>query len=106
MMSIRRALLLLLLAWSLPLRAQETKYIDLSFARQRTELRHPPAPPADCKEGVGCFGGGSGGASVTDGAPDWRDPRAPAVRLLRVTPTHSRPLEPSDASLPPPYRPP
>lgn len=96
-MSIRRTLLLLLLAWSLPLQAQEIKYIDLSFARQRTELRHPPAPPSDCKEGMGCLGGGSGGASVTDGAPDWRDPHALGVYLLRVTPTDINPVEPFEA---------
>lgn len=97
MRSIRRTLLFLLLAWSVLLKAQEIKYIDLSLIQQRTELRHPPAPPADCKEGSGCIGGGSGGGSVGDGAPDLRDPHALGVYLLSVTPTDINPAEPFEA---------
>jgi hypothetical protein len=94
MRSIRRTLLLLLLAWSVLLKAQEIKYIDLSLIEQRTELRHPPAPPADCKEGAGCIGGGYGGGSVGDCGRDPRDPHALGVYLLRVTPTDINPAEP------------
>lgn len=97
MRSIRRTLLFLLLAWSVLLKAQEIRYIDLSLIQQRTELRHPPAPPADCKEGSGCIGGGSGGGSVRDSAPDLRDPHALGVYLLRVTPTDINPAEPFEA---------
>jgi len=86
--SIRCVLLLLMLVGS-GLDAQEIRYIDFSVAQQRTELRHPPG---DCSEGMLC--GGSGGGSVTDGAPDQRDPRALGVYLLRVTPTEINPLEP------------
>jgi len=97
MRSIRRKLLFLLLAWSVLLKAQEIKYIDLSLIQQRTELRHPPALPADCKQGSGCIGGGSGGGSVGDGAPDLRDPHALGVYLLRVTPTDINPSQPFEA---------
>jgi hypothetical protein len=92
-----RRLLFLLLAWSVLVKAQEIKYIDLSLIQQRTELRHPPAPPADCKQGSGCIGGGYGGASVADGAPDLRDPHALGVYLLSVTPTEINPAEPFEA---------
>src|SRR2546429_4425948 len=34
----------------------EIKYIDLTAVHQRTELRHPPAPQSDCKEGTHCIG--------------------------------------------------
>jgi hypothetical protein len=94
---IRNAFLFLLLVWSVPLRAQETKYIDLSSVEQRTQLRHPPAPPANCKEGTTCLGGGSGGGGGADGAPDRRDPHALGVYLLRVTPTDINPVEPFEA---------
>src|SRR5713226_8944816 len=88
MSSIRRVLLLLIFVDS-GLHAQEIRYIDFPFAEQRTELRHPRG---DCKEGMLC--GGSGGASVGDGAPDRRDPRALGVYLLRVTPTDINPADP------------
>lgn len=91
MSSIRRVLLLLMFVDS-GLHAQEIRYIDFSFAEQRTELRHPPG---DCQEGMLCSG--SGGGSVADGAPDWRDPRALGVYLLGVTPTDINPLEPFEA---------
>ena len=71
-----RVFLLLLLALPCLLNAQEIKYIDLTAVRQRTELRHPPAPQSDCKEGTGCIGSGYGGSILRDGAPNQRDPRA------------------------------
>ena len=78
------------------LKAQEVKYIDISRVVARTELRHPPAPRQECKGGTNCIGvgGGSGGGSVTDGAPDQRDPHALGIYLLRVTPTEINPAEP------------
>jgi len=78
------------------LKAQEVKYIDISSVVARTELRHPPAPRQECKGGTNCIGvgGGSGGGSVTDGAPDQRDPHALGIYLLRVTPTEINPAEP------------
>jgi hypothetical protein len=93
MQSFRSLFALLVLAWPYFLTAQEVKYIDITNVRLRTELGHPPAPPAECKEGA-CIGGGSGGVSVGDGAPDQRDPHALGVYLLRVTPTEIRPAEP------------
>jgi hypothetical protein len=83
----------LLLAWPATSLAQEIKYIDITSVQQRTELRHPPAPLPDCKDG-NCVGGGIGGGGVGDGAPDQRDPHALGVYLLRVTPTDIYPLEP------------
>jgi hypothetical protein len=86
-MAIRQAnLFLLLLATSSLLEAQEVRVIDLLNVNQRTELRFPPAP-SDCLPGRPCVGGGVGGGSVADGAPDPRDPRALGVALDRVMPT-------------------
>jgi hypothetical protein len=79
-------LLLLLLATSALLEAQEIRVVDLLNVNQRTELRFPQAP-SDCIPGEACVGGGVGGGSVVDGAPDPRDPRALGVALDRVTPT-------------------
>jgi hypothetical protein len=93
-MPFRRGFLLLLFTLPCLLRAQEIKYIDLTDFRQRTELRYPPAPQSDCKEGTGCIGGAYGGGSVGDGAPDQRDPHALGIYLLRVTPTDINPAEP------------
>jgi len=93
-MSFRSVFLLLVLAWPGFLKAQEIKHIDISNVRSRTELRHPPAPQSDCKEGTHCIGGGSGGGSVADGAPDQRDPHALGIYLLRVTPTDINATEP------------
>jgi len=93
-MPFRRGFLLLLFTLPCLLRAQEIKYIDLTDVRQRTELRHPPAPQSDCKEGTGCIAGGRGSGSVGDGAPDQRDPHALGIYLLRVTPTDINPAEP------------
>jgi hypothetical protein len=92
-MSSREIFLLVLLALPCVLKAQEVKYIDLAGLRQRTELRHPPAPPSNCGAGGGCLGG-SGGGSVGDGAPDRRDPHALGIYLLRVTPTDITAPEP------------
>jgi hypothetical protein len=90
----RKILLVVLLALPCVLKAQEIKYIDLAGLRQRTELRHPPAPPSDCGGATGCLGAGSGGGSGTDGAPDHRDPHALGIYLQRVTPTDITPPEP------------
>jgi hypothetical protein len=79
-------LLLLLLASSALLEAQEVRVVDLLNVKQRTELRFPAAP-SDCIPGEPCAGGGVGGGSVADGAPNPRDPRALGVALDRVTPT-------------------
>jgi len=79
-------LLLLLLGTSAVLEAQEVRVVDLLNVNQRTELRFPPAL-SDCIDDKPCVGGGIGGGSVADGAPDPRDPRALGVALDRVTPT-------------------
>ena len=79
-----------LFAWPALLHAQEVKYIDLTFVQQRTELRHPPAPPPECEDGK-CLGEGIGGASVRDGAADQRDSHALGVYLLHVAPTEIHP---------------
>ena len=92
-MPFRKVFLFLLLALPCLLKAQEIKYIDLTAIRQRTELRHPPAPQSDCREGASCLGGG-GGSSLGDGAPDRRDPHALGVYLMRVTPTDINAAEP------------
>ena len=91
-----RRIFALFLAHSAFLSAQEIKSIDLSLEPQRTELRHPAAPPSDCEPGKGC-GGGYGGVSVTDGAPDRRDQHALGVYLLRVAPTDIDPAKPFEA---------
>src|SRR5439155_20444272 len=61
--------------------------------RQLTELRHPAPVPSVCRDG-NCLGGGSGGGSVADGAPDPRDPHALSVSLLRIAPTDIKTSEP------------
>jgi hypothetical protein len=78
-------LLLLLLVSSALLEAQEVRVVDLLHVSQRIALRFPPAP-SDCIPGEPC-GGGVGGGSAADGAPDPRDPRALGVALDHVTPT-------------------
>jgi len=85
---------MLLLTFPSLLKAQEIKYIDLTGIRQRTELRHSPAPQPECAEGASCTGRGFGGASGVDGAPDPRDPHALGIYLLRVIPTDINPTEP------------
>jgi hypothetical protein len=79
-------LFLLLLANSALLEAQEVRVVDLLNVNQRTELRFPSVP-SDCISGEPCVGGGVGGVSVADGAPDPSDPRALGVALDRITPT-------------------
>ena len=86
MASFQAKLFLLLLANSALLEAQEVRAVDLLNVNQRIELRFPPAP-SDCIPGEPCVGGGVGGGSVADGAPDPRDPHALGVALDRVTPT-------------------
>ncbi len=93
-MPFRKIFMWVLLALPCLLKAQEVKYIDLTAVRQRTELRHPPAPQSDCREGTGCLGGGYGGGSIRDGAPDQRDPHALGIYLMRVTPTDINGAEP------------
>jgi hypothetical protein len=93
-MSFRIVFLSLVLTWPGFLKAQEIRYIDISNVHQRTELRNPLAQQSDCKEGTHCSGGGYGGGSVVDGAPDRRDPHALGIYLLRVTPTDINPAEP------------
>jgi hypothetical protein len=90
MMPLRSVFLLLVLAWPGLLNAQEIRYIDISNILPRTELRHPPAPQSNSKG----LGGGEGGGSVRDGAPDYRDPHALGIYLLRVTPRDISPAEP------------
>jgi hypothetical protein len=94
MLSFRSIFPSLLLAWPCFLAAQEVKYNDISHVHPRTELRHPPTPQSDCKEGTHCIGSGYGGGSVGDRAPDQRDPHALGIYLLRVTPTDINPTEP------------
>jgi hypothetical protein len=79
--------LLVFLACSALLGAQEVKVVDLSNVQQRTALRFPPAQQPNCEPGTACVGGGIGGGSVADGAPDRRDPLALGVALDRVAPT-------------------
>jgi len=94
-MPIGLALLLAQLLVPVILQAQEVGYIDLTSVRQRTDLRHPPAlPPSDCKAGMTCTGPGWGGGSVTDGAPDYRDPHALTVQILSVVPDRIDPVQP------------
>lgn len=93
-MPFRKIFMWVLLALPCLLKAQEVKYIDLTPVRQRTELRHPPALQSDCREGTGCLGGGYGGGSIRDGAPDQRDPHALGIYLMRVTPTDINGAEP------------
>lgn len=88
----RNLFLFILLAPPFLLRAQEIRYIDLTAIRQRTDLRDPPAPQADCRQGTGC--GGYGAGSVGDGASDRRDPHALGIYLMRVTPTDINVAEP------------
>jgi hypothetical protein len=88
--------LLLLAHFLVPamLQAQEVLYVDLTGVQQRTDLRHPPAPPPDCKAGVECGSSGWAGASILDGAPDSRDPRALTIQILSVVPDRIDPMEP------------
>lgn len=86
----------LLLGFPAILQAPEVKYIDLSTVEQRTELRYPAPPPPEC-DGGKCHGEVWGGGSISDGAPDIRDPHALGVYLLSVSPTDLRSDDPFDA---------
>lgn len=96
-MSLHCSILFLALAYSLSGEAQEVKSIDLTALQPRTELRYPPAPEADCAPSTSCVSGGYAGLSVSDGAPDRRDPHALGVYLLRVTPSDVDPDKPFQA---------
>jgi len=85
--------LLLSLAFCVSSQAQEIKHVDLSVVPQRTELRHPPMLPSEGSDGRHGVGAGYGGVSVSDGAPDRRDPHALGVYLLHVAPTEINPTE-------------
>ena len=92
----KRLTLLFLLACSGVLQAQEIRFIDLSNVQQRTALRSPAAQQPDCVPNQGCVGGGYGGGSIADGAPDPRDPHALGVALDSVAPTNIT-LDPFEA---------
>jgi hypothetical protein len=85
-MAIGVALLLAQLLVPTILQGREVRYIDLTGVRQRTGLRHPPAPQLDCKPGMPCAISGWGGSSAGDGAPDSRDPRELTIQILSVVP--------------------
>src|SRR5262249_3975802 len=90
-------LFLFALSCSPLLNAEELKYIDLSSVRQRTDLRHPPAPSVNCHGSTSCVSAGFAGMSVADGAPDVQDPHALGVYLVRIVPTDINPSEPIEA---------
>jgi hypothetical protein len=94
----RLAPLFFLLVCSGVLKAQEVNFLDLSNVQQRTALRFPPARDPDCVPNQGCMGGGYGGGSVADGAPDTRDPRALGVIIDSVVPRDPT-LDPFEADL-------
>jgi len=90
--------LFFLLVCSGVLQAQEIEFVDLSNVQQRTALRFPPARDPDCVPNQGCMGGGYGGGSVADEAPDTRDPRALGVVIDSVVPRDLT-LDPFEAEL-------
>lgn len=65
---------------------QEVNTLTSLSSERQTELRHPPAPPLEYKDGK-CIGGGIDRGSVAEGAPDQREPHALRAYLLYVTPT-------------------
>jgi hypothetical protein len=89
--------LLLLAHFLVPgmLQAQEVRYIDLTGVQQRTELRHPPALPSDCKDGAPCVTFGLGW-SIACGGPDVMDPRALTVQIPFVIPKRIDPVQPME----------
>jgi len=88
------ALLLAKLLVPAILQAQEVRYIDLTGVLQKTDLRRPPVPPPDCKAGVPCGMSGYFGLSISDGAPDPKDPSKLTVQILSVVPDRIDPLQP------------
>ena len=85
--------LALLFGGAVLLNAQEVRYVDLTAVAQRTALRHPRAPPINCKDGSSCVGGGVGGVSLGDGAPDIRDPHALGIYFLSPFPAEINAVE-------------
>src|SRR5664279_269384 len=88
-----RMWLVLLFSGAVLLNAQEVRYVDLTAVTQRTALRHPPTPPRNCKDDSSCVGGGVGGGSVGDGAPDIRDPHALGIYFLSPFPAEINAVE-------------
>lgn len=75
--------------------AQEVQFIDLTVAPQRVVLRFPTPIPSPSDKG---YGSGGGGGSVSDCAPNIRDPHAAAVYLdgiegKKINPTKSFEIE-------------
>lgn len=70
--------------------AQEVRYVDLTAVEQHTQLRYPPS--SDCPKNGAC--GGYGGGTISDGAPDIRDPHALGVTLTHRTATQIDPKQP------------
>ena len=94
-----RMWLALLFGGAVLLNAQEVRYVDLTAVTQRTALRHPTAAPRNCKDDSSCaeggvgVGGGVGGVSVGDGAPDIRDPHALGIYFLSPFPAEINAVE-------------
>lgn len=78
-----------LLLLGTPLLAQQVRFIDLTAAPQRVELRYPPPLPAH--DG---YGGGGGSASIADCGIGARDPRSLTVYLQNVIADNSDPKRP------------
>lgn len=85
------AVLTFLFAFVAAAGAQQVQYIDLTAAPQRVALRFPPPAPSTKGEG---FGSGGGGSSVSDCAPNIRDPHAVAVYLDGVDGKSINPAQP------------
>lgn len=60
---------LLLVISCLSASAQEVKFIDLVGVTQRTELRHPPAPPSNCEEKKPCVEAGGAESALPTAQP-------------------------------------
>lgn len=89
----RRMWLVLLFSGAVLLNAQEVRYVDLTAVTQRTALRHPPAPPNNCKDNSTGVGAAHGGVSVSEGAPDIRDPHALGIYFLSPFPAEISAVE-------------
>ena len=81
--------------------AQEVRYVDLTAVEQRTELRHPPVPASASSQSGVTSGVGTGGSvsTVSDGAPDARDPHALGVYLTHRTASQIDPTQPFQLEL-------